>query len=327
MKRFDVLLVVRLRNALDAQDMPSLIKASDLFAVDGSISAERVYDYVRSHQERVLLILDGYDEYGANATLIREIWRGSQLRDCHLLITTRPLESDELIIPSNVLYEIKGFVYKEQVNDFARRVLDSERELELFVCYLNDENLWGLAEIPLHLLMLCLIWKNRYVKKLPTSKLELHDRFVETLLCHMSLKNPDNLPLNNQNVFHAFSEETTALGKLVFEALLKNPVYVDLENIKLQSDSLADKMIRSGLFQFSKMSSPHTTKTIVFLHKSIQEFLAAKYLMNTLNVKESELPTIAAGINSFSKALEMEEVLRFLCQWSTEGATAGLQPS
>ena len=105
LKRFDVLLVVRLRNALDAQDMPSLIKASDLFAVDGSISAESVYDYVRSHQERVLLVFDGYDEYSANGTLIREIWRGRQLRDCHVLITTRPLKGDELIIPSNVLYE------------------------------------------------------------------------------------------------------------------------------------------------------------------------------------------------------------------------------
>lgn len=322
LKRFDVLLVVRLRNALDAQDMPSLIKASDLFAVDGSISAESVYDYVRGHQERVLLVLDGYDEYSANATLIREIWQGRQLRDCHVLITTRPLEGDELIIPSNVLYEIKGFVHKEQVNDFAGRFLDSERELELFVCYLNDENLWDLAEIPLLLLMLCLIWKNRYVKKLPTSKLELHDRFVETLLCHMSLKNPDSPPLNNQNVLHAFSEEITVLGKLAFEALLKNSVYVDLENLKLQSDGLADKMIRSGLFQLSKMSSPDTTKTIVFLHKSIQEFLAARYLMNTLNVKESKIPTTVAGINSFSKALEMKEILRFMCQWSTEGAKA-----
>lgn len=103
LKRFDVLLVVRLRNALDAQDMPSLIKASDLFAVDGSISAESVYDYVRGHQERVLLVLDGYDEYSANATLIREIWQGRQLRDCHVLITTRPLEGDELIIPSNAV--------------------------------------------------------------------------------------------------------------------------------------------------------------------------------------------------------------------------------
>ena len=177
------------------------------------------------------------------------------------------------------------------MNDFARRFLDSERELELFVCYLNNENLWDLAEIPLLLLMLCLIWKNRYVKKLPTSKLDLHDRLVETLVCHMSLKNPDSPPLNNQNVFHALSEEITALGKLAFETLLKNSVYVDLENIKLQSDGLADKMIRSGLFQFSKMSSPDTTKPIVFLHKSIQEFLAAQYLMNTLINCEREQDT------------------------------------
>ena len=39
-------------------------------------------------------------------------------------------------------------------------------------------------------------------------------------------------------------------------------------------------------------------------------------------MKESKIPTTAAGINSFNKALEMKEVLRFLCQWSTEGARA-----
>ena len=322
LKAFDVMLLIKLRNVCGIQEVPGILEASELLAADGSISSESLYDYVRHNQEKVLLVLDGYDEYSTEkSSPIREIWEGKQLRDCHVVITTRPMEGEELIKSSHVQCEIRGFVGKKQVNDFARRFLNGE-EIEEFDCYLNDEKLWDLAEIPLLLLMLCLIWKNRYQKELPKSKLELHERFVETLLCHMTLKEPDDATLDNRNILDDFREEITAIGKLAFEALLKNSVYVNLKGVNLQSDSLTDKMIRSGLFQFSKLSSADPNKTVLFLHKSIQEFLAARYLMNEAGSKESRVAACFAGIDSFFKALKLKEFLRFMCEWSVEGARA-----
>ena len=235
LKKFDLLLLLKLRDVCGVQTVPDILRASELLAADGSISGDSLYKYVRQNQEGVLLVLDGYDEYSAGTmSPVLEIWEGKQLRDCFVVITTRPMEGEELKKSSNVQCEIRGFQSKEQVNDFARRFLCGEMEIGQFNSYLNKEKLWDLAEIPLLLLMLCLIWKNRHHKQLPTSTLVLHERFVETLLCHMSLKDPDDPPLDSRDILDEYREEITAIGRLAFEALLKSCVYVDLKKINTQ---------------------------------------------------------------------------------------------
>ena len=323
LKTFDLLLLIKLRDVCGIQDVPAILMASELFPADGSISPDSLYDYVLHNQEKVLLVLDGYDEYNVEKTSrIRDIWEGKLLRNCHVIITTRQMEGEELIKSSHVQCEIRGFHSKEQVNDFARRFLSSRKEIEDFDSYLSNEKLWDIAEIPLLLLMLCLIWKNRHHKELPTSKLGLHQRFVETLLCHMSLKDPDDAPLYERDIFDECKVEITAIGKLAFQALLRNSVYVGLKEVNVESGSLTDKMIRSGLFQFSNISSADPNKTILFLHKSIQEFLAAWYLMNETGLKEGQIAACFGSIDSFSKALKLKEILKFMCEWSLEGAAA-----
>ena len=84
-------------------------------------------------------------------------------------------------------------------------------------------------------------------------------------------------------------------------------------------------MVRAGLFQVLKPSSARPSKSILFLHKSIQEFLAAWYLMNEAKLEENQ---VAAGfrlIDSFGKVLKLKEILKFMCEWSTEGARAVFQ--
>lgn len=71
------------------------------------------------------------------------------------------------------------------------------------------------------------------------------------------------------------------------------------------------KMIRSGLFQFSRLSSTHPNKTILFLHKSIQEFLAAWYLMNEARLEKRQLPAALGRIDSFGNTLKLKEILKF----------------
>ena len=62
---FELVLLIRLRDVCNLLDVPSIFKASQRLANDGKISVDDLYDYVLNHQEKVLLILDGYDEYSA----------------------------------------------------------------------------------------------------------------------------------------------------------------------------------------------------------------------------------------------------------------------
>ena len=60
--KFDLVLRVRLRDVSNLQDVPSILRASEVLDGDGTISVHNLYDFIRRHQEKVLLILDGYAE-------------------------------------------------------------------------------------------------------------------------------------------------------------------------------------------------------------------------------------------------------------------------
>ena len=323
LKRFDLLLLITLRDVCGIHDLPSIVRASKLFNKDGPVSIERVYEYILQNQEKVLLVFDGYDEYNAEeSSTVREIWEGNQLRDCHVIVTTREMEGEELVKYSHVRCEIRGFDSKEQVNEFASKFITNPKEIEEFNLYLDSRDLWDIAEIPLFLLMLCLIWMDRHTEALPKSKLELHERFVKTLLLHMTIKVPkDSKEEHLSSILDHYRDDLTEIGKLALDGLLRNVLYVDLKEANLQRSSFNDKMIRSGLFQFSKPTSGEPNKRVFFLHKSVQEFLAAWYIMNEAGLKEGKVDCFT-NINSFRKAVHLQEILKFMCSWSEEGAKA-----
>ena len=90
--RFDLVLLVKLRDVCDLNDVPAILSNANLLASDGRVSADNLYDYVLRHQQKVLLILDGYDEYVHSAerqSPVLQIWEKKQLRDCCVIITSR----------------------------------------------------------------------------------------------------------------------------------------------------------------------------------------------------------------------------------------------
>ena len=92
---------MRLRDVSNLQDVPSILGASKLLWSDGAISVDNLYDYVRRHQEKVLLILDGFDEYvylSRNESPVLQIWKKSQLRDCCVVITSREMKARHLYL-------------------------------------------------------------------------------------------------------------------------------------------------------------------------------------------------------------------------------------
>lgn len=109
--KFDVLLLIKLRDVCDLKDIRDVLKASKLLAGDEMDSADDVYEYILRNQEKVLLILDGYDEYfcTCNQSPVRDIWEGKLLRDMYVIITTRHEKTDELRLPSHVQFQINGF--------------------------------------------------------------------------------------------------------------------------------------------------------------------------------------------------------------------------
>ena len=249
-----------------------------------------------------------YDEYnGGKSSPVNEIWRGRVLRGCRVIITTRRVKEEELSKQSHVELELNGFDSEEQVKEFASKFLSDQKDVEEFFQYLRKHNLWDMAQIPLLLLMLCLVWKEKDRKGLPTSGADLYSRFMQTLLCHLDSK-------DSGEEFHSideYTEELSRLGELAFYALLENRLHFSLS--KLPDDGVFKKFIDTGFLQTSKLPSSIPTEVVYFLHKSVQEFVAAKFIVQELTSKNNESVTCLLKVDSFEKIEEMFEVLKFAC--------------
>ena len=305
---------MRLRDVSNLQDVPSILGASEVLDSKGAISVHNLYDYVCHHQEKVLLILDGYDEYvysSKHESPVFKIWKKSQLRDCCVVITSREMKAETLRNCSDVQFKIDGFNDQRQ-REFARKFLKDDQDVGEFFEYLEEHDLTQLAQIPLLLLMLCLLWTKTKREELPKERAHIFAQFVKTLFDHLREKQSAE-----SVVVKDYSDELYALGRLAFEALLQGQLYFPVSQLPA-GYSLIERLIEVGLFQVLNMASLNPEKGVYFIHKSVQEYLAGNFLKEELTYKKTERTNSLVKLNSFEKMQEMFEVLQFAAQLSEE---------
>ena len=281
---------------------------------DGAISVDNLYNYVRRHQEKVLLILDGFDEYvylSRNESPVLQIWEKNQLRDCCVVITSWELRAETLISFSDALFKIDGFNDEHQ-QEIARRFLKDDEDVEEFLKYLEKHDLRKLAQIPLLLVMLCLLWTKTTREELPKERADIFARFIETLFDHMSEKqNAESVSAKD------YSVELYALGRLAFEALLQGQLYFPVS--QLPTYSLIERLIEVGLFRVFNMASLNPEKGVYFINKSLQAYLAACFLKEELLSGKVESNSLVR-VESIEMISKVGEVLEFACELSEEAA-------
>ncbi|XP_078358112.1 NLR family CARD domain-containing protein 4-like [Oculina patagonica] len=320
LKKFDLLLMIPLRNVCDSETFYQTLKAAKLFPVEDQELVDSLHTYILQHKEKILLVLDGFDEYSTGMTSpIFDIWKGSELRECVVILTTRPIREDEVKRFSNVQFQIKGFD-SPQIKEFSMKFLDDQQEVEMFLGYIKKHKLEEIAEIPLLLLMLCLVWKEKDREGLPESKVYLYSDFILALCNHMSAKDTDGTTVSS---IESYNAELAQLGELAFNALLENTLEFDFEH--LPDQLVNSRLIRVGVIQIVKLFSVRPKKVAAFLHKSIQEFLAAWFVIQKLIPSSSDNLSCMPAIDSTDKAVAMVEVLKFVSEWSLEGSSAVLQ--
>ena len=312
--RFDLVLLVKLRDVCDLNDVPAILSNANLLASDGPVSTDNLYDYVRRHQEKVLLILDGYDEYvhsAARQSPVLQIWEKKQLRDCSVIITSRDMKGERLKSSSDAQFEIDGFDLERQ-EEFARRFLKDGQDVREFFEYLEQQDLEDVAKIPILLLMLLLVWKEKDREGLPSSRVMVYFKFLQTMFNHMSEKQKTEAEKVENHI-----RELCKVGELAFDALLQDLLYFPLS--KLPDRVLIEKLIEAGLFQLLNVSALNPCKDVHFIHKSMQEFVASLFLKEELLSQESKNNSLFK-VDSIEKIFKLNEVFKFAAEMSEEAA-------
>ena len=316
LKNFELVVAVNLKEVSKCQSLKDVIRLSNVFAKEDKCMTENLVDYISNNQEKVLLIFDGYDEYrcGCNSE-IYEIFSGNSLRSCCVLITTRISKADELREGEDLHAEITGFSEVDR-EFFMRRFLNSD-EVQKLQHYLDSRNLMDLAKVPLLLLFFCILWKRGQSTHFPGNKTKLYMNIIQFILNHSQCKQS---PPQYLEVIY-FKEILSEIGKIALLGLLKNDHLFEYSQL---SDSVrCDESVFIGLLQITEYSETlRPVGMVSFIHKSIQEFLAAWYVTYRCIPEGGNLGEIGLKLEE-CKALE--NVFEFVCGLSKEGAFAAFR--
>ena len=312
LKNFELVVAVNLKEVSKCQSLKDVISFSNVFAKEDKYMTEGLVDYIANNQEKVLLIFDGYDEYrcGCNSE-IYEIFNGKSLRNCRVLITTRISKADELRGGEDLQAEITGFSEVDRY-DFMRRFLSND-EISNLSGHLFKRNLNELAKVPLLLLFLCTLWKKGQSKHFPKTKTKLYLDIIEFVLNHSHRKQSSPRYVE----VASFKDILSEMGKVALQGLLNDDQLFEYGQL---SDSVrCDESVFIGLLQITEYSETLRPVGLVsFIHKSIQEFLAAWYVTYRCIPEGRNLGEIGVKLE---ECLALENVFQFICGLSIDGAS------
>ena len=312
LKNFELVVAVNLKEVSKCQSLKDVIRLSNVFAKEDKYMTEGLVDYISNNQEKVLLIFDGYDEYrSGRCSEIYEIFSGKSLRNCCLLITTRISKADELRGGEDLHAEITGFGEVDR-RDFMRRFLNSEEVSEL-EDLLYERKLEELAKVPLLLLFFCTLWKKGQSKHFPKTKTKLYMDIIEFVLNHSHSKQSSPRYVE----VASFKDILSEMGKVALQGLLNDDHLFEYSQL---SDSVrCDQSVFIGLLQITEYSETLRPVGLVsFIHKSIQEFLAAWYVTYRCIPEGGNLGEIGVKLE---ECLALENVFEFICGLSKDGAS------
>ena len=312
--KFKLVVFVDLKEVSKCQSLKDVIYNSRLFAREDKWLVEDLLNYITNHQDEVLLLLDGYDEYHCGQeSQIFDIFSGNELRDCCVLITSRISKAGELQEFQDLLAEITGFSEEDKLTYITRQLGDNRNARDLYD-HLKENKLRDLAKVPLLLHFFCTLWRKEQSQGFSKGKTSLYSKIVQHILSHNQEK---NTPLRFSRV-EDNSEILNQIGKLGLECLLNDDHIFSYG--KLSSEVLSEESVAIGLLQVTECTeSLRPTEMVSFIHKSIQEFLAAWYVTHKC-IPDGNLGLIEEHTQTLKSCREFKNVLRFICGLSDEGA-------
>ena len=190
--RFDFVFLLRLR---DIDKQSSLAKL--IVTQHGKLRSEdtdKIKDILEGKtNHKVLLLLDGYDEYnpGTNKDIDRAI--EDSIGNCFLILTSRPdppsgkehYVKREIRNKMDAEVMIEGF-NEENIHKCSVQYLGSEDSAFRMISQAKEVGIYDLLKIPIVLLMTCVIYFE--LKTLPKTMTKIYNKIFEMMIDRTALK-------------------------------------------------------------------------------------------------------------------------------------------
>ncbi|XP_078603716.1 uncharacterized protein LOC144877605 [Branchiostoma floridae x Branchiostoma japonicum] len=260
-----------------------------LLPKDTKTTPDQLWTYIQENQDDVLFILDGLDELSQTArevTDVVDLIQGKILRNCHVLVTSRPYHCVNDLDKCHQFYKIVGYS-RESSEGFIKKYFCQSpgAALKLVEQIHGNENLSELVVNPLNNVLICVVWEDNN-NKLPSSKAELYEMIILSVAKRFCTKKP--LPMEGDQFPPNIEEALRDLRKLSWEGLEQEQLQFSIDEITRKYETTADNMLNMGLltrdYSFSRI---RRTCFCAFLHKSFQEYMAARYISGLVTDESS----------------------------------------
>ena len=316
---FNVVFLVKFRRFNDGAKLSLrelLASAETVQRLDDS-----VWEFVQNHCTKVLIIFDGLDEYSRKgeintheeykndveekmpvSVLYKKLAAGELLRGASILATTRPT-AVKYVAHSDVerTVEIRGFTsenVEEYVEKFTRRYPGAKEKIWGHIK--SNINLFSLSYIPVNCFLICHCLLQSILcesSQLPTRMTDIYQMTVKMFLFnHMhnregfprkeleKLKSThmyepfENFPEDLQKIFNS-------VGEIAFKGIEEGRLLFESSEVSgLEDCGLLHKLPD---LKPKAWNDPRKSQ-FCFLHLTVQEFFAAKHLVNTKTKEEIE---------------------------------------
>ena len=318
---FNVVFLVKFRRFSNDNEKLSL---RDLLARAETVQSldDVVWDFIQKESSKVLLILDGLDEYsrkeGINAeddptckncveekmpvsALYNKLAAGKLLPGASILTTTRPTAVKYVDhLDFQRIVELRGFTsddVKEYVENFARGVSGAKEKMWEHIK--SNINLFSLCYIPVNCFLIChcllQIILSESFQALPTKMTDIYKMTIKMFLFNhnregFSLKELERLKSTHMyEPFDKFPKKLqkifTSLGEIAFNGIEQGRLLFESSEVSgLEDCGLLHKLPE---LKPKALGDPPKSQ-FCFTHLTVQEFFAAKHLVDTKKKKKIE---------------------------------------
>ena len=277
--------------------------------------SEETWSYIRENPQRVLIIFDGFDEYSRKDEinkddvqyrnseedrmpvhfLLKKMLSGKILTGATVLMTTRPNAVSCIRSPNfDKTVEILGFT-TEQVEDYVEKFSKQGDKAETIKQHItSNSNLQAFCYIPVNCFIICSclleLLGNTGFTSLPTRLTEIYSIAIKMFYFSYDDNQYRHDKAEGQQFFLKPFKELSSTVQEVFKSL-GEIAFNGIKNGRLIFESHEVKDLKSnGLFHrlpdTRERPLGERREQYCFLHLTMQEFLAAKYLVDTYSSED-----------------------------------------
>ncbi|XP_038044960.1 NACHT, LRR and PYD domains-containing protein 3-like [Patiria miniata] len=279
LKRFKLVFLLKMYALFQESDLVDSI-FDQLLGVKSGVAKVELDKFIQDNSNKVLILLDGFDEMRTKTldaasfgSTLKALSR-TEYRDCFVLVSTRPSHLEKLMSKSLVQnpcthVEVLGFT-KEDVNEYILKFYykDPISGSALIQNIEKSNTLLDFSKNPMLLLLMCLLWREK--KQLPETTSRLFTEAVDYMFTRKGYT------CSSEDA----SKTVIAIGKTALRGFVSADQNFSFQKDEFEQNAL-DLALKAGILtQQRVIKNLKCHNNIQFMHKTIQEYCAGKYLQS-----------------------------------------------